>query len=192
MLFSIGRQLVSTAFSTSIARSVVLRTIARSQFQTSSIYKRSPLVIRGFASVGRPKQTSTTAQDATSTKKPAAKKSATKSKAKAEPKPKPKPTKKPLTEKKKGILERRELKNDALFTEPKCLPVVPWMAFVIENVAGKKDGISCIKKIPALAQEYKALPSSEYQVCRPQTELQHRRHHANLFSDSSLFLSRTN
>ncbi|KAI3329155.1 hypothetical protein HD806DRAFT_274364 [Xylariaceae sp. AK1471] len=161
MLFSIGRfatrHLASAAFATSSARSVVFRTTAKPRFQSSGIYRRSPQLTRGFASVGRPKKASTLkSAESTSTEK-LAKKSTRTTKAKAKPKPKP------ITEERKGILERRALKEAALFTEPKPLPDRPWRLFVAESSSGKADGQTAPQRMPSLAREYKELPSYEIQ-----------------------------
>lgn len=184
---SATRRLVSTAFATSPTRSVVFRVSAGSRLGAQSIHGGYPRGIRGLASATRPKKPSAPkAVASTKTKKPATKpttkakatakpkaKATPKSKPKAKPKPKPKPPKgrvrKPLSEKAKGILERRTLKQAALFTEPKLLPTQPWQLFVFEKLHGKHTGQSVVQQMPNLSREFKALPSAELQVCHLST-----------------------
>jgi hypothetical protein len=175
MLFFIGRsttrQLASTAFATSSARSAVFRTTAKPQFQSFDNYRRSAhRATRSFASVGRPKKASTLeGAESSSTKKPAKKSTkATQAKvkatAKAKPVPKPKPVRKTITKEQKAVLERRALKEAALYTEPKPLPDNAWQLFVVESTKGKTDGQSGLQKMPLLAQAFKELSSYETEV----------------------------
>ncbi len=187
MLFSFGRsatrRLASTALTASSTSSVVYRATT---FKAPGIYGYFPHTIRGFAAAGRPKKVSASeGAKKTPAKKPVKKpvkkpatKSTQKTKAKAKPKPKLKPKpktktkpktkpgpkpKKVISEKQKGILERRKLKEAALFSEPKLLPGQPWLVFVTERTQGTKPG-NMTAQMAALSQDYKALSSSELQV----------------------------
>ncbi|KAI0432964.1 hypothetical protein F5Y09DRAFT_114201 [Xylaria sp. FL1042] len=192
MLFSIGRsaarQLASTALATSSARSVVFRAATKVHFGAPGLYRRFPQAVRGFATAGQPKKASTSAgTKKTSAKKPAKKSTSktkakpkskaqpkSKSKAKAKPKPKAKATKarkakKPISEERKAILDRQQLKRNALFTEPKLLPAQAWLVYVAEQTQGLK-GERAIDKMPAVSQEYKNLSSSEMQRLKSKVE----------------------
>ncbi|KAI0535733.1 hypothetical protein GGR58DRAFT_425206 [Xylaria digitata] len=188
MLSSIGRlaagRLVSTALTTSSTSSVVFRATPKLRFKVLGIYGSSRQAIRGLAAVARPKKPSPSAgAKKTATKKPAKKptkkttatakakakakapaktKTKTKPKAKAKPKPKPKKTKKPISEKRQALIERRTLRKTALFAEPKLLAGQPWQLFIVEQTQGKGSG-NAAQRMATLAPQYKALPSSEIQ-----------------------------
>ncbi|KAK7952219.1 uncharacterized protein PG986_007947 [Apiospora aurea] len=124
---------------------------------------------------GRPRKTAAAAPKAaakkatttTTTKKASAAKKATKPKKKAASPAKPK--KKELTEvqkekKEKAKIreEKAELKQKALFTEPKNLPSNPWMLFVTRKSAGvssSKDTIG--DRMATLSEEFKALSNAD-------------------------------
>ncbi|KAI1118771.1 hypothetical protein F5Y14DRAFT_179487 [Nemania sp. NC0429] len=181
MLLSVSRsatqRLVSTAFATSAARSVVFRVTAGSRLGARAIYGRS---IRGFATAGRPKKTSASKTVASTKAKKPAKKTTTKAKATTKPKSKAKPkvkakaktrakpaqkkrVRKALSEEAKAILERRAWKKVGLFTEPKLQPSQPWRLFIFEKLQGKQGGESVVDQMAALSREFKALPASELQ-----------------------------
>ncbi|KAF2970937.1 hypothetical protein GQX73_g2668 [Xylaria multiplex] len=189
MLSSIGRlaagRLVSTALATSSTGSVVFRATPKLRFKVPGIYGSSRQAIRGLASVAQAKKASPsasakkTATKKTATKKPVKKttaakakakakapaktKAKTKAKAKAKAKPKAKPrTKRPISEKRQALIERRTLRKAALFTEPKLLASQPWQLFIVEKTQGKGSG-NAAQKMVTLAPEYKALPPSEIQ-----------------------------
>ncbi|KAI8632086.1 hypothetical protein F5Y19DRAFT_492989 [Xylariaceae sp. FL1651] len=170
MLFSISRsttrRLVSTAVATSSIYSVVFRRATKLRFQSPGLYRPSYQIIRGLASAGRSKATSTLqrAKDTTA-KKPSKKPTkTTKSKAKGKAQPKPKRTKKPISEERKVVLERQALKRTALFTEPKTLPTQAWQVFVVENTKGKGYGQAEMgTTMPSISRAYKELSSSEMQ-----------------------------
>lgn len=87
-------------------------------------------------------------------------------KAKAKPKPKGKPRAKPIDpeklKKKKELIEKRELRKAALFTEPKQLPTNAWTCFIVEKINGKEGSLE--GRMRVLAPEFKALPASEIEV----------------------------
>ncbi|KAI1281033.1 hypothetical protein F5Y07DRAFT_316809 [Xylaria sp. FL0933] len=182
MLFSIGRsatrRLASAAIATSSTRSVVFRATTKVQFGAPGFNRRFPQAIRGYATAGRPKKAPTSATTKkTPAKKPVKKSTAkpkAKAKAKAKPKPKPKPkqratrAKKPVSEERKGILERQALRRAALFEEPKTQATTPWPLFIAEQTQGRKGIVT--DKIAELSREYKALPSSELQRLKSKAE----------------------
>ncbi|KAI0104802.1 hypothetical protein GGR51DRAFT_560802 [Nemania sp. FL0031] len=177
MLYSISRsatrRLASTAFATSQARLAVFRATIKPHFGAPGIYNRNPQAIRGLASATLTKKVpASKATGKTAAKKPAkkpAKKTATKAKAKpktkakakAKAKPAKKRAKRPISDERKIVIERRALKNVALFTEPKLLATQPWQLYVAEQTQGKSDGESVTQKVSALAREYKALQPHE-------------------------------
>ncbi|KAK8089849.1 hypothetical protein PG997_004810 [Apiospora hydei] len=127
-------------------------------------------------SAGRPRKTAAAAAApkaaakkaaTTTTKKAAAAKKATKPKKKAASPPKPK--KKELTEvqkakkeKAKVREEKAELKQKALFTEPKNLPNNPWMLYVTRKSTGVtnfKENIG--DRMATLSEEFKALSHAD-------------------------------
>ncbi|KAI1356506.1 hypothetical protein F5Y01DRAFT_79302 [Xylaria sp. FL0043] len=184
MLFSIGRsatrRLASTAIATSSTRLVVFRAATKVQFGAPGFNSRFPQAIRGYATAGRQKKASTSATTKkTSAKKPV-KKSTAKPKAKAKAKPKAKAkakskakpratrAKKPVSEERKGVLERQALKRAALFEEPKTQATQPWPLFVTEQTQGRKGAI--VDKMAELSREYKALSSSELQRLKSKVE----------------------
>ncbi|KAI1779972.1 hypothetical protein F4818DRAFT_401247 [Hypoxylon cercidicola] len=186
MLSSIGRtaikRLASPAATTSLHR------IAVSRFVVNTL-KSNHAFVRSFATPGRPKSSATTAKRA-ATKKPAGKQAkSTKSKSiksksiksksttskstkskttkrKAAPKPKPATQRKrtPLTPEKQAIMERRELKKTALFTDPKRPSTSAWPVFVGEQTKQKAGDRATLKsRMEQLSQAFKALPASELQ-----------------------------
>ncbi|KAI0140985.1 hypothetical protein F4776DRAFT_613511 [Hypoxylon sp. NC0597] len=108
----------------------------------------------------KPTATKGRTKQSTKAKKPKSK-AAAKSKSKASPK---KREKKPLTPEKQAVLERKELKKTALYTEPKPLPDTPWKLFVVEQTKNKGGNPADLRsKMMQLAQDFRALPASEQQ-----------------------------
>ncbi|KAI1105228.1 hypothetical protein F4804DRAFT_304723 [Jackrogersella minutella] len=189
MLSSIGRaaikRLVSTPITTSCGRIVV------SQLSVRSLGPGRTLV-RGFAAAAKPKTAAATttkratkpaatagrtkkATTAKATKKPTKTTKATKAtkattakktkKKAAKPKTKPKLRRpKALSPVKAAILERKQLKQMALFTEPKQLPSSPWLLYVTEGTQGKAGGPAVIRTaMGRMSTEFKALPAARIQ-----------------------------
>ncbi|KAI2629751.1 hypothetical protein GGR54DRAFT_586309 [Hypoxylon sp. NC1633] len=176
MLSSMGRiatkRLVLTATTPSFYRIAACALVAN-PLQSGRI------IVRSYATPGRPKSSTntrrTTKTTATKTaakkpkKKPTAKKPAKKSrkaktvKSKAVAKPKAR-RRKQLTPEKLAIVERRELRKAALFTEPKELPAHPWILFVSEQTKGTARGAADLRsRMSNLSQSFKQLPASELQ-----------------------------
>ncbi|OTA96985.1 hypothetical protein M434DRAFT_392429 [Hypoxylon sp. CO27-5] len=108
----------------------------------------------------KPTSTKGRTKQSTKAKKPTSK-AAAKSKSKASPTGR---AKKPLSPEKKAVLERRELRKTALYTEPKLLPDTPWTIFVVEQTKGKTGGPDILRnKMAQIAQDFKTLSSSEQQ-----------------------------
>ncbi|KAI0508398.1 hypothetical protein F5B22DRAFT_404292 [Xylaria bambusicola] len=185
MLVSIGRsatrRLVSAALTTSSTNLVILQAAARVRLNVPGIQRRLPQTLRGFATGGRPKKGSPSRAVKTPTKKPAKKSTATaKPKAKRKPvkktkpksaaKPKPKPKKPKISAERKAINDRRDLRETALFAEPKNLPVGPWQTFISERIQGSK-GSNTSEKFSEFSQEFKALSSDELQRLKSKSEL---------------------
>lgn len=172
MLSSIGRaaiqRLVSTpTTTTSSRRFLVSRLVAYApKYNFSSV--------QSFAAPARPKTSATTGRATkrtatkTPTKKSTTKSKTTKSKTKAAPvkaESKPVRKRKPLTPEKQALLERKELKKTALFTEPKLLASTPWTVFVIEQTKQKAGGPADLRsRMEQISQSFRALPASELQV----------------------------
>ncbi|KAI2638171.1 hypothetical protein GGS21DRAFT_488872 [Xylaria nigripes] len=178
MLFSVGRvatrRLASTAFATRSARLFVLRGTAK------NIYGYSPLIVRTFAAAKKLKATSESKDSKeavakkpvkkTTAKKPAKKATKTtkaaakgEKKAKAKAKPKVERKKAPLSPEKKLLLQRRALRNAALFTEPKRLPEAIWVLYVFENLAGTKQLGGASQRTSMLSAQYKTLSDADKQ-----------------------------
>ncbi|KAI1143421.1 hypothetical protein F5Y05DRAFT_408866 [Hypoxylon sp. FL0543] len=185
MLSAIGRaatrRLISAPASTSSYRIAVSR-LAANPLASSRIFVRTVTratkkdatttksAAKPAATKGRAKQTTkakaSQSKAKTAKSKPKAKsksKTAAKSRSQSRAKPGPK-RKKALSPEKKAILERKELKKTALFTEPKPLPDTPWIVFVAEHTKNKSRVPGELRSTMAkLSQDYKALPASERQ-----------------------------
>ncbi|KAI0842072.1 hypothetical protein F5Y06DRAFT_258931 [Hypoxylon sp. FL0890] len=117
------------------------------------------------------KPTATKGRTKTSTKATASKpKSKAKAKAKSKSKTKSaksKPAlrkKKVLTPEQKAALERKILRETALFTEPKPLPDNAWRVFVAEQTTNKPNNpLELGTRMSQLSQQMKGLPASEQQ-----------------------------
>ncbi|KAI2640506.1 hypothetical protein GGS26DRAFT_586509 [Hypomontagnella submonticulosa] len=170
MLSSIGRAAISRVVSTASVTSSRRITVS---WLTATHSKPNRNFVRCFAAPARAKKSSTTTARAT---KPTATKARTKpakktksratSKKTTKPKPKTNPTRrrKELTPEKKAILEKRELKKAALFTEPKLLPDSPWKVFFgqwVKERAGNREDVKT--KTAGVSQAYKSLSASESQ-----------------------------
>lgn len=187
MLFFIGRiavhRLAATAAATSSSRLVIAKQLGRVRAG----------FIRAYATLGRPTKTDTdsstslvgrprkAAADAVPKKAAAKKTTATKTTTngaktaakspkakKASPPPK---NKKGLTEKQKANkelakvrLEKAELKQKALFTEPKLLASSAWSVFVTRKTKGNMSQEGLGARMTALSGEFKALSQSEMEV----------------------------
>ncbi|KAI4863747.1 hypothetical protein F4820DRAFT_449712 [Hypoxylon rubiginosum] len=178
MLSSIARAAIKRVVSTTTTTTSLHR-IAVSRIAVNAP-KSNYAFVRSFATPGRPKasakastkastKTSTATKKRTATKKPARKQAkstkskTTKSKAAVKPKPATR-RRKPLTPERQAILEKRELKKTALFTEPKHLAISPWTVFVQEQTKQKSQDPAGLRSgMTQLSQAFKALPASEFQ-----------------------------
>ncbi|KAI1759734.1 hypothetical protein GGR53DRAFT_512577 [Hypoxylon sp. FL1150] len=170
MLSSIGRAAVKRLVSTTTTTS--LRRIAVPCFAVNAP-KSNHAFIRSFATPGRPKGSAKRTTAKKPAKKPVVKqtksdksnKSNTSNKSKTTPEPKTRKfsrKQKPLSPEKQAILEKRELKKTALFTEPKGLPNTPWTVFVAEETKDKSTSAATLRtRMPQLAETYRNLPASE-------------------------------
>ncbi|KAI1367373.1 hypothetical protein F5Y08DRAFT_299021 [Xylaria arbuscula] len=189
MLFSIGRsatrRLASTAFATSSTSPAVVQAVVRAQFKAHGLYRRFPQTVRGYATAGQSKKATpskavkktpakkTTKKTTGTTKAKAKGRTALKAKAKAKPKAKAKAKAKPkpksaISPERKAVLERRKLKEAALFTEPKLLPTFPYQIFVTEKLQGTVGGPSTLIEV---ARQYKSVSSDELQRLKSKAEL---------------------
>ncbi|KAI0176272.1 hypothetical protein GGR52DRAFT_353509 [Hypoxylon sp. FL1284] len=190
MLSSIGRAAVKRLVSTNATQSI--HRIALSRLAANAP-KSNGAFVRTFAAPARPKESATKKKPAAA-KAPASKEpTSTRSRSRAKPKPKSAPkskskskartgtgsksatakkskTRKPRREtpeqRKERVtkLEKKELKERALFTEPKRGPILPWLVFVDQETKNKKIVEADFQAhMRQLSQNYKALPTSELQ-----------------------------
>ncbi|KAI0008043.1 hypothetical protein F4779DRAFT_468936 [Xylariaceae sp. FL0662B] len=184
MLSSIGRaatkRLASAASCTSSGRIVVTRLGASASVQQLVILKSGYSSVRGFATrasqttsaaTGRAKKPTATAKKpakkpakttAKKTAKKPAKKSAKKVTATKASKPKKTRVKSPEAQ---SILERRELKRAALFSEPKNLGESAWAVFVAERTQGqpRNQQTTMYDSMKELSKNFKELPAADLQ-----------------------------
>ncbi|KAK8042268.1 hypothetical protein PG993_006791 [Apiospora rasikravindrae] len=181
-------RLASSAAATSSSRVVIAKQLGArvSCPPQSSLPLLRAGFVRAYATPGRPKKTDTgsstqsagrpkktaaaapkaAAKKATTTKKAATAKKATKPKKAASPH---KPKKKELTElqkekkeKAKVLAEKAELKQKALFTEPKALPSNPWQLYVTRQSAGVTVGQDTMAdRMAKLSEGFKAISLAE-------------------------------
>lgn len=64
----------------------------------------------------------------------------------------------------KEIQQKRELKEKALFTEPKTLPATSWTVYLARQTAGKEAVGGVSKMMSKLADDFKALSLSDKEV----------------------------
>ncbi|KAI0383840.1 hypothetical protein F5Y04DRAFT_249830 [Hypomontagnella monticulosa] len=176
MLSSIGRAAISRVVSTASVTSSRRITVS---WLAANHLRPGRSSVRCFAAPARAK-TSATAARATkptatkertkstkATKSKTASKKTTKAKSKSKPKPKPKKTgrkRKALSPERKALLERRELKKKALFSEPKNLPDTEWTVFFgdwIKQTTGSHDDMKT--KLKGISEAFKNLSTSESQ-----------------------------
>ncbi|OTB08856.1 hypothetical protein M426DRAFT_18925 [Hypoxylon sp. CI-4A] len=175
MLSSIGRaairRWIATPAATSPQRIVVsglaanfskpnrefIRTLTRERKKESVKVTRKTEQTNTKGRAKKPVQAKQTKQ----IKKPKATK---KVKASEEEKPKRGRKRTPLTPERKAILERKELREAALFTEPKPLADTTWKLFIVEQTKNKSRNSTELRQIMVdLSQEFKALSSSALQ-----------------------------
>ncbi|KAK6842464.1 Protein kinase-like domain [Apiospora arundinis] len=197
-------RLAAGAVATSSARLVIAKQLGRVSCPLRASF------VRAYATPGRPKKTDTasTAQSVgrsrktaagaaapkkaaakkTTTTKAPAKKAATSAKTPKAKKASPPPKKKKvLTDGQKAKLEltkarqeKAELKQKALFTEPKTLPYSPWTLYLTRMTAGSPATGTMSSRMSALATEFKALSHSE-------TEELQRTVEANKFQNAASY-----
>ncbi|KAI1466845.1 uncharacterized protein F4812DRAFT_460403 [Daldinia caldariorum] len=190
MLSSVGRAAIRRLVSTSSIAAP--RRIAVS-WPISHTVRYGRGFVKGFATAGRPKG-STTSKATTKTSKAKSTKSTkgttkakakttkgttrkataskakstkAKSKASASSKSKSKRPKRkaaPLTPEKKNAIQRKELKKTALYEEPKPLPDTPWTVYIYENTKDRSVSPDGLRdRMKSIAEAYKNLPASEHE-----------------------------